>query len=161
VAKRACVFGAGVHVGQARDFVFVEFAPCPCGQPLSYAVPLVCGGLFELHPCSFAVSWAVMSANLATRSCTTGLCSQNPPITAELMPPMRRAGVCMGGGTTPANTSVSMAAGGGGGARAETHVCTSQSKQGLATTGSSANPASRCQLRHLVMGVFDTMAQIR
>jgi hypothetical protein len=36
VAKRACVFGAGVHVGQARGFVFVEVevevevAPCPC-----------------------------------------------------------------------------------------------------------------------------------
>jgi hypothetical protein len=43
VAKRACVFGAGVHVGQARGFVFVEVAPCPCGQPRSYAVPLVCG----------------------------------------------------------------------------------------------------------------------
>jgi hypothetical protein len=27
VAKRACVLGAGVHVGQARDFVFVEVAP--------------------------------------------------------------------------------------------------------------------------------------
>jgi hypothetical protein len=51
VAKRACVLGAGVHVGQARDFVFVEVAPaCPCGQPLSYAVPLVCCGLFELPP---------------------------------------------------------------------------------------------------------------
>jgi hypothetical protein len=50
VAKRACVFGAGVHVGQARDFVFVEVAPCPCGQPLSYAVPLVGGGFFELPP---------------------------------------------------------------------------------------------------------------
>jgi hypothetical protein len=43
VAKRACVFGAGVHVGQARGFVFVEVAPYPCGQPRSYAVPLVCG----------------------------------------------------------------------------------------------------------------------
>jgi hypothetical protein len=32
-----------------------------------------------------------MSANLATSSWTTGLCSQNPPITAELMPPMRWA----------------------------------------------------------------------
>jgi hypothetical protein len=36
------VLGAGrAHVGQARDFVFVEVAPCPCGQPLAYAVPLV------------------------------------------------------------------------------------------------------------------------
>jgi hypothetical protein len=26
---RACVLGAGVHVGQARGFVFVEVAPCP------------------------------------------------------------------------------------------------------------------------------------
>jgi hypothetical protein len=50
VAKRACVLGAGVHVGQARDFVSVEVAPCPCGQPLAYAVPLVCCGLFELPP---------------------------------------------------------------------------------------------------------------
>jgi hypothetical protein len=53
------------------------------------------------HPCSsrcsFAVSLAVMSANLATSSWTTGLCSQNPPVTAELMPPMRWIWVCMGG----------------------------------------------------------------
>jgi hypothetical protein len=47
------------------------------------------------HPCSFAVSLAVMSMNLATSSCTTGLCSQNPPITAELMPPMRWIWVCI------------------------------------------------------------------
>jgi hypothetical protein len=49
---RACVLGAGAHVGQARAFVFVEAAPCPCpcGQPLAYAVPLVCRGLFELPP---------------------------------------------------------------------------------------------------------------
>jgi hypothetical protein len=46
VAKRACVFGAGVHVGQARDFVFVEVAPCLCGS-------WVCGGLFELPPVLF------------------------------------------------------------------------------------------------------------
>jgi hypothetical protein len=97
---RPCVLGAGVHVGgqQARDFVFVEVAPCPCGQPLSYAVPLVCCGLFELpfpwRPCP--------SANLATSSWTTGLCSQDPPITAELIPPMRAR---VGGGR----------AGGGGG----------------------------------------------
>jgi hypothetical protein len=29
---------------------------------------------------------AAMSTNLAISSCTTGLCSQNPPVTAELMP---------------------------------------------------------------------------
>jgi hypothetical protein len=33
-----------------------------------------------------------MSANLATSSWTTGLCSQNQPMTTELMPPMRWAG---------------------------------------------------------------------
>jgi hypothetical protein len=30
------------------DFVFVGVAPCPCGQPLSYAVPLMCCGLSGL-----------------------------------------------------------------------------------------------------------------
>jgi hypothetical protein len=68
VAKRACVLGAWVHVGQARDFVFVDVAPCPCGQPLACAVPLVCGGLFELPPllgtCSFAVSLTAVSTTL-------------------------------------------------------------------------------------------------
>jgi hypothetical protein len=49
VAKRALVLGAGVHVGQqARGFVFVEAAPCPCGLPLSCAVPLVRCCLFGL-----------------------------------------------------------------------------------------------------------------
>jgi hypothetical protein len=73
------------------------------------------------HPCSllcrFLGGWrSAMSANPATGSSswTAGLCSQNPPITAELMPPMRWIWVCMryrmGGGTTPANTSASMAA---------------------------------------------------
>jgi hypothetical protein len=50
VAKRARALGAGVHVGQARDVVFVEVAPCPCGQLLAYAVHLVCYDLFELQP---------------------------------------------------------------------------------------------------------------
>jgi hypothetical protein len=36
------VLGSTVHVGPARDFIFVEVAPCPCGQSLAYAVPLVC-----------------------------------------------------------------------------------------------------------------------
>jgi hypothetical protein len=104
------------HVGQARDFVFVEVAPCPCLWPAA----VVCGASLwyavaslSCHPCSFAVPLAVMSANLATSPCTTGLaCSQNPPIAAELMPPMRWIWVCMGGGgTTPAgDTSASMAA---------------------------------------------------
>jgi hypothetical protein len=41
-SARARVLGAEVHVGQARDFFFVEAAPCPwCGQPLAYAAPLV------------------------------------------------------------------------------------------------------------------------
>jgi hypothetical protein len=48
VAKRACVLGAGVHVGQARDFFSVEVAPYRCGQPLAYAVPPVRRWLFEL-----------------------------------------------------------------------------------------------------------------
>jgi hypothetical protein len=48
---RACsvLVGAGANAGQARDFVFVGVAPCPCGQPLAYAVPLVCCGLHGIH----------------------------------------------------------------------------------------------------------------
>jgi hypothetical protein len=67
-APRACALGrasvlGGVHVGQARDFVFVEVAPCPCGQPLAYAVCDASGVLWPLWaatraPC-FAVSLAV------------------------------------------------------------------------------------------------------
>jgi hypothetical protein len=33
------------------------------------------------------------AGGLATSSWTTELCSQNPPITAELMPPMRGSGI--------------------------------------------------------------------
>jgi hypothetical protein len=62
-----------------------------------YAVPLVCCGLFELPPVLLRRFLGVMSANLATSSWTTGLCSQNPPITTELMPPMRWIWVCRGG----------------------------------------------------------------
>jgi hypothetical protein len=41
--------GPAQGVGQyAHDFVFVEVAPCPCGQLLAYAAPFVCPGLFEL-----------------------------------------------------------------------------------------------------------------
>jgi hypothetical protein len=66
--RRACILGAGVHVGQAREFVFVEVAPCPCGQPtrasrwrmrfLWYAV----ASLFELPP-------VLLRRILAWRSC--------------------------------------------------------------------------------------------
>jgi hypothetical protein len=60
---QACVLGgavgAGVHAGQARGFVFVEAAQWHslCGQPMAYAVPLVCCVVsLSCHPCSFAVS---------------------------------------------------------------------------------------------------------
>jgi hypothetical protein len=34
VVMGSCLPAARADVGQARDFVFVEAAPCPCGQPL-------------------------------------------------------------------------------------------------------------------------------
>jgi hypothetical protein len=50
-AKCACVAvpSAGVqHVEQARDFVFVEVAPCPCGQSLAYPAPPPPDALLDL-----------------------------------------------------------------------------------------------------------------
>jgi hypothetical protein len=61
VVKRACVFGAGVHVGQARDFIFVEVAPCR-HAPVASRCRMRCLGeavaSLSCHPCSYHVSSA-------------------------------------------------------------------------------------------------------
>jgi hypothetical protein len=54
VAKRACVLGTGAHVRRAARCTILfswksRHAPL-WRQPLAYAVPLVCCGLFELPP---------------------------------------------------------------------------------------------------------------
>jgi hypothetical protein len=93
------VLREAAHAG--RDSV--EATSCPCGQPLTYAVPLVCCGLFELPPGLLRrFLWrSCRSANLATGLCTAVLCPQNPPTAADLTPAMCLIWGEGGGGLSP------------------------------------------------------------